>query len=296
MPNGAKRWCFTLNNPTSEEESVLGNYWTNHHAEYLVYGRETGTSGTPHFQGYIIFHERKILSAVRRTINRAHWEISRGTPKQASDYCKKEGNYEEHGTLPSTQGKRTDWERLREYVEEHGRPGPRQLWREFPSLMGRYEHGVKCYLSALQPIPALTNSAPREGWQRDLYDRLQNEPNDREVEFIIDYDGGKGKSWLCCYMIDHHSEQTQILRIGKRDDLAHAVDPDKTIFLIDVPRSQMDYLQYSILESLKDRIVFSPKYHSMTKVLVGKPHVIVFCNEDPDLTKMSSDRYRTTYV
>lgn len=110
MPNGAKRWCFTLNNPSTEENQLLSRYYQDNHVEYLVYGRETGESGTTHWQGYTIFHERKTLAHVRRTLPRAHWEISRGTPKQASDYCKKEGNYEEHGTLPSTQGKRNDWE------------------------------------------------------------------------------------------------------------------------------------------------------------------------------------------
>lgn len=296
MPNGAKRWCFTLNNPSSDEALVLGNYWTNNHAQYLIYGREVGQSGTPHYQGYVIFHERKTLSHVRNTLERAHWEISRGTPKQASDYCKKEGDYEEHGSLPSGQGKRNDWERLREYVEQHGRPRQRELWLEFPALMGRYEHGVQCYLSALSPIPTLTNTSPREGWQSDLYDKLQGPPHDREIEFVIDYDGGKGKSWFCAHMFDKRPDDVQLLRIGKRDDLAHAIDPQKTIFLIDVPRTQMEFLQYSILESLKDRIVFSPKYHSATKVLVGRPHVVVFCNEDPDLTKMSVDRYFTNYV
>lgn len=296
MPNGAKHWCFTLNNPTSDEALLVGNFWTNHHAKYLVYGRETGASGTPHYQGYAIFHERKILSAVRRILPRAHWEVARGNPKQASDYCKKEGDFEEHGTLTTSQGKRNDWQRLREYVDENGIPGWRELWLEFPQLMGRYEHGVKHYLSALQPVPTLTNTPPREGWQTTLYDKLIDTPDDREIEFVVDYDGGKGKTWFCSYMLDKHPDRTQILRVGKRDDLAHCIDADKTIFLIDVPRSQMDFLQYSILESLKDRIVFSPKYHSTTKILPGRPHVVVFCNEDPDRTKLSPDRYVLNYV
>lgn len=294
----AKKWCFTLNNPTSDESSLLGNFWVNHHATYLVYGKETGESGTPHYQGFVIFHERKRLPALRAILPRAHWEVARGTPQQAADYCKKEGDFEEHGTLPtSTQGKRNDWERLKSYVEELGRkPKWRELWIEFPGLMGRYEYGVNNYLSALLPPDALTDSTPREGWQQDLYSRTQEEPGDRQIEFVIDYDGGKGKTWFTQYMLDKHPDETQVLRIGKRDDLAHCIDPHKSIFLIDVPRKQMDLLQYPILEMLKDRIVFSPKYHSMTKILYGKCHVIVFCNEDPDLTAMSTDRYLTTYV
>lgn len=293
----AKNWCFTVNNPTSDDAALLGNFWVNHHAAYLIYGKETGESGTPHYQGFVQFHERKTLATVRRILPRAHWEVARGTPQQAATYCKKEGDYEEHGTLPPvSQGKRNDWQRLREYVDEHGRPGWRELWIEFPILMGRYEHGVQSYLSALLPNDPLTNTPPREGWQQDLYARLQEEPSDREIEFIIDYDGGKGKTWFTQYMLDKHPEKVQLLRIGKRDDLAHAIDPHKTIFLVDVPRKQMDFLQYSILESLKDRVVFSPKYHSATKILYGKAHVIVFCNEDPDMTTMSADRYVTNYL
>jgi len=43
---------------------------------------------------------------------------------------------------------------------------------------------------------------------------------------------------------------------------------------------------------LKDRFVFSPKYDSKTKWLSNQPHVVVFMNEHPDMTKLSHDRYR----
>lgn len=82
-----------------------------------------------------------------------------------------------------------------------------------------------------------------------------------------------------------------MLSIGKNADLAHAIDESKRVFVFDIPRGSMEYLQYGILEQLKNRMVFSAKYNSTTKILHQKPHVIVFCNEDPDMDKMTNDRY-----
>lgn len=88
-----------------------------------------------------------------------------------------------------------------------------------------------------------------------------------------------------------HSDKTQVLSIGKRDDIAHVIDVSKSVFFFNVPRGGMEFFQYTILEQLKDRMVFSPKYNSKMKFLHKTPHVLVFCNEEPDLTKMSEDRY-----
>ena len=84
--------------------------------------------------------------------------------------------------------------------------------------------------------------------------------------------------------------------VGKRDDLAHAVQQDKKYFFFDVPRTQLEYFQYSILEQLKNRIVFSPKYSSRVKVLDHIPYVVVFCNEQPDRTKLTADRFYTMNI
>lgn len=294
----AKKWVYTLNNPSQEEQDLVENLYLQHATVYHVAGQEVGESGTPHVQGFVIFNTPKRLTQVRPLLARAHWESSRGTALQASDYCKKEGNFKEWGTLPAkTQGKRNDWERLREYVDELGqRPTRRELLLQFPHLMGRYERTVHDYVSALFPEPSLTDSLPRDGWQLDLVNRLLEEPEDRLVDFIYDFEGGKGKSWVTKYFLTHHSEKTQVLRIGKRDDLAMAIDPQKSIFFIDVPRTQMEYLQYSVLESLKDRIVFSPKYHSSTKILSHLPHVVVLCNEYPDRSSMTSDRFNVITI
>lgn len=98
QPPLAKHWCFTLNNPTDDE--FLDPALTS----YMVVGQETGDSGTFHFQGYVCFIKAQRLTSVKKLLPRAHWEISRGTPQEASDYCKKDGNFKETGTLPLNGG------------------------------------------------------------------------------------------------------------------------------------------------------------------------------------------------
>lgn len=88
----AKNWCYTLNNPTAPLD--LSD------TIYHVYGEEVGESGTPHYQGYVVFAQRKRLSQLKKLSATAHWEVSKGTPIQASDYCKKDGKFIETGELP----------------------------------------------------------------------------------------------------------------------------------------------------------------------------------------------------
>ena len=86
-------------------------------------------------------------------------------------------------------------------------------------------------------------------------------------------------------------DRVQLFTVAKRDDIAHAIDVSKDIFLFNIPRGSMEYLSYSILEMIKDRYIFSPKYNSKEKILHGKTRVVVFSNEFPDMNKMSADRF-----
>lgn len=101
---------FTLNNYSEEQEQAIKEM----EVDYAVVGREVGESGTPHLQGFIHFKNARGFNALRRALFNAHIEPRKGTPKEAADYCKKEGNFWEKGQLPQ-QGRRTD---LKEVVEE----------------------------------------------------------------------------------------------------------------------------------------------------------------------------------
>lgn len=297
MPSGAKRYVFTINNPTDDDEQALGDFSEDPLVQYLVFGREQGEQGTPHLQGYVMLHAPKSRRWLSGILSRAYIEVSRGTPFQASEYCKKEGDFEEFGEVPAvSQGKRTDIERFTEWAkDQERRPPVHEVIRLFPGLWVRYSRRLMEIIDANMTQPRLTEGEPRD-WQIDLADSLREEGDNRTINFYVDAEGGKGKTWFCNYMFDEFPNDVQYLRVGKRDDLAHALDETKRIFLFDIPRGQMEYLQYSILEQIKDRMVFSPKYSSMTKVLGSKTHVVVFSNEHPDMDKLTADRYNVVDI
>jgi len=290
----SRRFCFTINNFTPEDVTRLEDLGASDCIRYLVFGRETGDSGTPHLQGFVVFSNTTTFSVSKARIgDRAHIEVARGSSKQAADYCKKDGEFSEFGDFPGNQGRRNDWDSYKEWILELGRvPSRQEIVVKFPGLYARYKRACVDYAEAIAPPPVLTTTEPRFGWQTQVAGVIDGEPNDRTVNFVVDPEGNSGKSWLCKWAVTKHPDRVQIFRIGKRDDLAYCIDIDKDIFLFDIPRGQMTYLQYSVLESMKDRMIFSPKYESSFKILRKVPTVIVFSNEQPDMNAMSADRYR----
>lgn len=87
----AKRWCFTLNNPT-EQEVQTATRFCEAEFHFAIVGREVGQCGTPHLQGFLHFRSKKRLSALKKIFQRAHWEKARGSDAENKEYCSKEGN------------------------------------------------------------------------------------------------------------------------------------------------------------------------------------------------------------
>lgn len=296
MPSArSNRWCFTLNNYAAVDEQHLSTMAGTDAVEYLVFGREVGDNGTPHLQGFVYLSGRRTLDGVRALLSaRAHFEPARSTNSVCADYCKKDGDYEEFGTYPSNQGRRTDWDSFKQWVLDLGRvPSPRQVAANFPHLWARSHTRCLEIAEAYLPRPRLVpEGAVLHEWQQNLRDAVLNEcPDDRGILFYVDPDGGKGKSFFVRYMLTHHEEEVQMLGVGKVTDIAYLVDPNKSIFLIDCERSSAEFLPYRVLEQIKNRLVVSTKYSGFVKTLRRNPHVVVFMNEEPDMTKLTDDRY-----
>ena len=286
----SKHWVFTLNNYTDDEVSKIKSLAPSCH--YLVIGFEVGDTGTPHLQGYVCFATTKRLSGAKIALSpRVHLEVKRGTPFEAATYCKKEGDFFEVGVVP-TAAKASEYDLFVTWCQACPTiPSDRQIAREFPKLWLRFERKLRSLAHHLHPRPLLELDVVLHPWQSTLRDQLLGAADDRTITFMVDPVGNTGKTHFTRYMLTEYGEITQALSVGKRDDIAHAIDASKTVFLFNVPRGGMHFLQYTVLEQIKDRLVFSPKYDSTTKVFQHNTHVVVMCNEHPDWDKMSVDRF-----
>lgn len=106
-----KACCFTINNPSEDEITLLKEKLSE--LKYAVFQLERGSNGTLHVQGYACAERPKRLGGWKAiTGARAHIERALGNAQQNRDYCTKEetrdpGNTPwEHGTIPvSRQGR-----------------------------------------------------------------------------------------------------------------------------------------------------------------------------------------------
>lgn len=127
-------------------------------------------------------------------------------------------------------------------------------------------------------------------WQKEVLDCLLAQ-NDRKICFVIDEEGGMGKSVLAKYICK--SYDTFYCTGGKQNDLAFAYkSPDHLIAIFDLSRNphEKDFHPYAFAEQLKNGMFSSGKYESQTK-FVNPPKVIWFMNQEPDRDKLSHDRY-----
>jgi len=102
-----RAYVFTWNNYTEEDEEYIQTKIKDT-ARYLLYGKETAPStGTPHLQGYVYFHNAKHQKSVARLFRKNWVKPARGTADDSYVYCRKEGTYYyEHGDKPMAKEQR----------------------------------------------------------------------------------------------------------------------------------------------------------------------------------------------
>lgn len=277
-----RSWCFTLNNYEDAALSALAEL----ECRYIVYGKEVGEEGTPHLQGFVMFPNPIGFNSVKAKLPQGcHIEAAKGTPKQAADYCKKDGDFTERGDPPA-QGKRKDIERLVDAINE-GERSLKKLRQDHPSVMARHGSFARQLLIDTAPKPDKPD-IQLFGWQKDLLELLAGPPLDRKIHWYADGAGNAGKSTFATY-IEATLPDVQVMKPGKLADMAYNLDEGTRILIMDCPRSREDVFPYSFLEDVKDGRVFSSKYESYTKRF-PPVHVVVFANFLPEPAKLSADR------
>ena len=110
---------------------------------YIICGYEGHSDGkTPHIQGFVYLRQSMTKTALKKFMPRAHIEVKspNSTFQQASDYCKKEGGYDEDGVLPS-QGRRTDLENVVEMIKK--KSTIKEIAQEYPLTYIKFYKGIE---------------------------------------------------------------------------------------------------------------------------------------------------------
>jgi len=137
-----KTWAFTLNNYTDSDIERIKNYTYSR----LVIGKETGTAGTPHLQGWITFKRGYRLTQLKKLEPRIHWEVGKTT--DGENYCMKDGTEVAVNVNNRQQGTRTDLQNCVELIKSGG---IKRLREEDPCAYIKYSNGMEKYANSIAP-------------------------------------------------------------------------------------------------------------------------------------------------
>lgn len=301
----SNRICFTLNNFTKEDSDGIVTLFDGieklaetpaakqHDICYMVVGEEMGESGTPHLQGFI----RSTLPAKSCGLkywqgilpmswgSRAHYENARGSDEQNRVYCSKDGIFREFG-LPGQEG-----------TCLYGRIVDAAKRSIDEALDIDKELGLKHFSQIVQIYERFNVSTPESEivdlrpWQQTVLELL-NKQSKRQILFVVDEGGGKGKSELTKYLLCRDEPRAWACQGGATRDLMTAYDVKCTIAIFDMARTNKpEYFPYQFMENIKNGWFCATKYRGGRQCFRA-PAVVVFTNEQPDRTRFTQDRYQ----
>lgn len=248
-----KRWCFTLNNYTMDQLDQMYHRFDQKAIKYIV-GQEVGSSGTAHLQGYLESPVRfRPIEALG--LDRAiHWELARGSREDNLQYCSKDGRYVTNLEMPEV------------------------LLDPLAAFDGSLDQSLVLY-----------------PWQNEVLGLVEEPACQRKIYWYCGKEGNEGKTSLAKHIC--MKDERNLYVSGKAADVKFAVSklvergkfPKVVIF--GLPRTSEGYVSYAALEEVKDGIFFSGKYES-GMCMFNPPHIIVFANFLPEISKMSKDRWK----
>lgn len=325
----AKNWVFTLAEPNVDINAMIrlfNSWYDNKVIDFVNCGLEIspaekeraeteGREPYRHLQGFLHLTERKglgffrsqIISVTGESEYYGWWSKQKYADENNIMYTSKDGNVVlSLGDARKTkQGARNDIYCFRDAARAGEVQNLGDVIEHHPTVLARHEgftHTVMNYYNQSSILASRNdNNIILRMWQYWLCQLLAGSPDDRTINFVVDVVGNIGKTFVarnCQFIMATKFDKNlrvEVLRPGKMPDMASSITGQADVYLMDVPRAQSEFLQYGFLEQLKDGFVFSSKYHSTMKAV--KPcHVVVFMNEEPDMSKLSEDRYHVIRV
>lgn len=132
-------------------------------------------------------------------------------------------------------------------------------------------------------------------FQEDVVTRLGKNPDSRTIVWFYDPVGNMGKTVLCKHLA---LKKGALVVSGSAKDIMCAFamlkkdkKPMPKIVLWSLPRNtDPEHISYNAMEQVKDGMFFSTKYEP-GMVVFNTPHILVFANCMPDMSKLSHDRW-----
>nr|UOF82660.1 rep protein [Cressdnaviricota sp.] len=253
---GFRCWCFTLNNYASTDLAHISMCFDKLKGKYYI-GQEIGDEKeTPHYQGFVQFKNQIKFSTLKNINPRISWRKAIADEGFNYIYCSKEN------LLVDTLNKKSSTDILNALKEN--------------VLVTEYQNVVW------------------KPWQQNILNLLATTPDSRTINWFWEPTGNVGKSFLMKYIA---SSQNVIICDGKKSDIFNQVltfiqtyEKPPTIILLDIPRTNEEYVNYGVIEQLKNGCIYSGKYEG-GQCIFPHPHIVIFSNFEPDLFSMSSDRW-----
>lgn len=222
----------------------------------FIVGEEIGTNGTRHLQGAVKFKNPRYFNAVKKLFKDNHVEMCKNWDASVN-YCKKDG----------------------------------QIYTNIETEKSRKEMLEEAYYKNVTWRP----------WQQKIIDICETEPDSRTINWIWEDKGNTGKSFLCKYLWIKYDA---IVADGKKDNIFNQIkiwlDNNKKnaspkVVILDVPRRNIEYVNYQAIEQMKNGFIYSGKYEGGV-CAYKHPHVFIFANEEPNYTAWSEDRYNVINI
>jgi len=255
--NRSHSWFGTYNNYTEERYQEILTELQEKAVKWIICKEVAPTTGTPHLHMYARYKNARYWNAMRTLWLGADVDPAKGNDKQGFVYCSKDGDFKSN------------------YIYKTGLPP--------------YEDILKKNV-----LEAYNNVIWRD-WQNEILTMIEKPADSRSINWYWEETGNVGKSFLSKYIISKYPGA--IIADGKKDNVFNQVmnlirekRVAPTIVLLDIPRCNLDRINYGVLEALKNGMMYSGKYEGGVCVF-APPHVIVFANAAPNRRALSQDRW-----
>lgn len=126
-----------------------------------------------------------------------------------------------------------------------------------------------------------------------LFEKDEDPKFGRTIHWYYEFVGGWGKSVLATYMVDN---MDAIMVSGAKKDVLFGVSAMVSegkyprLIVVDIPRVNSNAVSIQALEMIKNGMFYNEKYES-GMCRFPRPHIVCFANCEPDVSKMSKDRW-----